>query len=92
MLQIINVLRKYNKSRKEIIREYTGKEGKNNVNVLSLMLFLIRDYLSNGIYSNVAGMYNVKEVPSLFLINRNSELSARGETIKDLDAAVKALL
>ena len=53
MLQIINVLRKYNKSRKEIIREYTGKEGKNNVNVLSLMLFLIRDYLSNGIYSNV---------------------------------------
>ena len=50
----------------------------------------VRD--ANGIYSNVAGMYNVKEVPSLFLINRNSELSARGETIKDLDAAVKALL
>ena len=50
MLQVINVLRKYNKSRKEIIREYTGKEGKNNVNILSLMLFLIRDYLSNGIY------------------------------------------
>lgn len=50
----------------------------------------VRD--ANGIYSNVAAMYNVKEVPSLFLINRNSELSARGETIKDLDAAVKALL
>lgn len=50
----------------------------------------VRD--ANGIYSNVAGMYNVKEVPSLFLINRNSEMSARGETIKDLDAAVKALL
>ena len=50
----------------------------------------VRD--ANGIYSNVAAMYNVKEVPSLSLINRNSELSARGETIKDLDAAVKALL
>ena len=50
----------------------------------------VRD--ANGIYSNVAAMYNIKEVPSLFLINRNSELSARGETIKDLDAAVKALL
>ena len=50
----------------------------------------VRD--ANGIYSNIAAMYNVKSVPSLFLINRNSELSARGETIKDLDAAVKALL
>lgn len=50
----------------------------------------VRD--ANGIYSSVAAMYNVQSVPSLFLINRNSELSARGETIKDLDAAVKALL
>ncbi len=50
----------------------------------------VRD--ANGIYSSVAATYNVKSVPSLFLINRNSELSARGETIKDLDAAVKALL
>ena len=52
MIQVINVLRKYNKSNKEIIKEYTGKEGKNGVNILSLMLFLIRDYLYNGIYSN----------------------------------------
>ena len=52
MVQVINVLRKYNKSNKEIIKEYTGKEGKNDVNILSLMLFLIRDYLYNGIYSN----------------------------------------
>lgn len=50
----------------------------------------VRD--ANGIYSNVAVMYNVQSVPTLFLINRNSELSARGETISDLDAAVKALL
>lgn len=50
----------------------------------------VRD--ANGIYSNIAAMYNVQSLPSLFLISRNSELNARGETIKDLDAAVKALL
>lgn len=50
----------------------------------------VRD--ANGIYSNVAAMYNVKTVPALFLINRNNELSARGETLKDLDAAVKKML
>ena len=52
MIQVINVLRKYNKSKKEIIREYTGKEGRSNANILSLILFLIRDYLNNGLYSN----------------------------------------
>ncbi|MDR1004446.1 MAG: AhpC/TSA family protein [Prevotellaceae bacterium] len=46
----------------------------------------------NGIDSSTAVMYNVKAVPELFLISRNSELKARGETIKDLEAAVKALL
>ena len=50
----------------------------------------VRD--ANGIYSSVAASYNVKTVPTLFLINKNNELSARGETIKDLEAAVKALL
>ncbi|WP_291530373.1 TlpA disulfide reductase family protein [Bacteroides sp. UBA939] len=50
----------------------------------------VRD--ANGIYSNIAAMYNVQSVPEIFLINRNSELSARGGTIKDLEAAVKALL
>lgn len=50
----------------------------------------VRD--ADGIYSAIAATYNVKAVPSIFLINRNNELSARGETIKDMDAAVKALL
>lgn len=52
MIQVINVLRKYNKSKKEVIKEYTGKEGRNNTNLLSLILFLIRDYLCNGLYAN----------------------------------------
>ena len=50
----------------------------------------VRD--GNGIYSSIAASYNVKNVPSVFLVNNNNELSARGESIKDLEAAVKALL
>lgn len=50
----------------------------------------VRD--ANGIYSSVAASYNVQGVPSLFLINKNNELSVRGENVKDLEAAVKSLL
>lgn len=50
----------------------------------------VRD--GNGIYSSVAALYNVQNVPTLFLVNKNNELSDRGENIKDLEAAVKALL
>ena len=50
----------------------------------------VRD--GNGIYSSIAASYNVKNVPCVFLVNKNNELSARGESIKDLEAAVKALL
>lgn len=50
----------------------------------------VRD--ANGIYSSNVALYGIQGVPTLFLINRNSELSARGETIKNLEAAVKALL
>lgn len=50
----------------------------------------VRD--GNGIYSAYASAYNVQAVPTLFLIDRNNDLNARGETIKDLEAAVKKLL
>ena len=50
----------------------------------------VRD--ANGVYSSIAAAYNVQSLPAVFLINKKSELSARGETIKDLDAAVKDLL
>lgn len=50
----------------------------------------VRD--ADGVYSSVAASYNVQNLPTLFLVNRNNELSARGETIKDLDAAVQKLL
>lgn len=50
----------------------------------------VRD--GNGVYSTNVAVYNVRQVPSIFLINRNNELKLRGEDIKDLEAAVKALL
>ncbi|GAE85499.1 hypothetical protein JCM10512_3939 [Bacteroides reticulotermitis JCM 10512] len=50
----------------------------------------VRD--GNGIYSSNVAVYNVRQMPSVFLINRNNELKMRGEDIKDLEAAVKSLL
>ncbi|WP_418698416.1 DUF4369 domain-containing protein [Bacteroides sp.] len=50
----------------------------------------VRD--ANGVYSSIAASYNVQTLPSVFLVNKNNELSARGESVKDLEAAVKALL
>lgn len=50
----------------------------------------VRD--ENGIYSTNAAVYNVKQVPAYFLVNRSNELSARGEDLKDLETAIKALL
>ncbi len=50
----------------------------------------VRD--GNGIYSSNASIYNVKQVPTFFLINRNSEMVAREEDINDLDSSIKALL
>ena len=50
----------------------------------------VRD--ENGVYSTNVAVYNVRQVPSIFLINRNNELKLRGEDIKDLEAAVKSLL
>ena len=50
----------------------------------------VRD--GNGVYSTNLAVYNVRQAPSIFLINRNNELNLRGEDIKDLEAAVKSLL
>ncbi len=50
----------------------------------------VRD--GNGIYSTNAAIYNVKQVPTFFLINRKNEMVSREEDIKDLDSAIKSLL
>jgi len=50
----------------------------------------VRD--ANGIYSNLSTLYNIQKLPAYFLVNRNNELSARDESIKDLEEAIKKLL
>ena len=48
----------------------------------------VRD--ENGIYSTNAALYGVQNLPAFFLINRNNELRARGETVKDLEGTIKS--
>lgn len=50
----------------------------------------VRD--GNGVYSSIASIYSVKNIPTFFLVNRNNELSKRDSEIKDLEVAIKALL
>lgn len=49
-------------------------------------------YDPNGVYSVNAGIYNVQKLPTYYLIDRKCEISANGEEIKDLDAAIRKLL
>lgn len=46
----------------------------------------------NGIYSTVANIYNLQQLPTYFLISRDNELKVRSETIKDIHKEIKALL
>ncbi|NDW13039.1 DUF4369 domain-containing protein [Bacteroides sp. 214] len=50
----------------------------------------VRD--GNGIYSTYVNIYNVQKVPTYFLVNKNSELSSREDSIESLESAIKALL
>jgi len=50
----------------------------------------VRD--ERGIYSQYVTLYSVRSLPSAFLIGRNNVLSARVETLDDLEAAIKKLL
>lgn len=44
------------------------------------------------VYSQVAGMYNVKQLPAIFLLNNKGVLIKRVEDVKQLEADVKAIL
>lgn len=46
---------------------------------------------SEGEASGYLGSYMVRRLPTYFLIDRNGDLVARDEQIKDLDAAVESL-
>lgn len=50
----------------------------------------VRD--GNGVYSTNVAMYNVRQVPCMFIINRNNELKSRIEDVKEIESAVKSVL
>lgn len=50
----------------------------------------VRD--SRGTYSDLLTLYNVTALPSVFVISRQSELSARPESVDAVESAVKAVL
>ena len=45
-----------------------------------------------GVYSDLLNLYNFQSLPSVYVINRDSELSARVDNMENLEAAVKKLL
>ena len=44
------------------------------------------------VYSQVAGLYNVKQLPALFILDRKGNLGKRVEDVKKLETDVKAVL
>ncbi len=50
----------------------------------------VRD--EDGSASTYTSLYNVKKVPTFFLISRDNELKARDENIKNLEEAIKKML
>lgn len=50
----------------------------------------VRD--ENGPYTTYVSLYNVTQLPAVFLIDRNNTLKARGESIEDIEQTIKKLL
>lgn len=44
------------------------------------------------VYSQIAGLYNVKQLPAIFILDRKGNLVKRVEDVKNLEADVKAVL
>lgn len=49
-------------------------------------------YCQEGLYSDMLRIYNVQQLPSFFLIDRDNNLVSRGEFVEDIDKAIEALL
>lgn len=52
MKTVIKVLLKYDSVNEKVVHFYSGNEGNKEVNPLSVMLFLLDDYLENDLYAN----------------------------------------
>lgn len=58
--------------------------------VLNLPWVAVRDPQS--VYSQIAGLYNVKQLPAIFILDRKGNLVKRVDDVKNLEADVKAVL
>lgn len=58
--------------------------------VLNLPWVTVRDPQS--VYSQIAGLYNVKQLPAIFILDRKGNLVKRVDDVKNLEADVKAVL
>lgn len=50
----------------------------------------VRD--EDGVESRYISLYNIKNVPTLFLINKNNELNSRFESLKNIESGLQKLL
>lgn len=50
MKQVLKVLTKYNKSKKQTVNLYNGAGAEKSFNYLAVILFILNDYLENGVY------------------------------------------
>ncbi len=52
MRQIVRVLERYSRSEEQIINIYNGDGENKSFNLLAVILFLLKDYFENGVYTN----------------------------------------
>lgn len=52
MKQVVKVLERYNRSKKQIINVFNGNGENRSFNILAVILFLLNDYYEYGIYTN----------------------------------------
>lgn len=59
MKQVLRVIRKYNKSKEQIINLFNGDAENRNFNMLAIILFLLSDYYEYGLYNNIENIVEV---------------------------------
>ena len=57
--QVLRILRKYEKSKKEDFSYKRGDLDEESFNLVSLMLFFIEDYYENGVYTNIKNILEI---------------------------------
>lgn len=82
---------KYNAKGLEIYQvSLDGNEHYWKTSASNLPWICVRD--ANGAYSTYVSLYNVTNLPALFLISKENELSLRGDNSVNLEAAIQKML